>query len=172
MIEAIVGAVHDVLKGANTSRSFTVQTLLPGSVAPEKRSRSTDNHASDSGLIESEFKEKKRPVTAPNYKVRTDLSSRTLDSMLAPAHPSQMGDYVQDQSQAGSKRRAVGDKLDDAMELEHTDEEEAGVDVQSSWAGRDKGKGRAVEIKESLCEFTSIGELRRAAKKRGNAGEP
>ena len=178
MIEEVVGAVQTCLSGANISRSFTVQvrlkitttigrlsdqtdivqTLLPGAIEPlEKRGEA-------SSAV-------RKP--APNYKVRMDPSNRTLDAMLAPPDPSQLVPYASTQLFATDEdrpRKRRGVDLDDAVEI--SDEED--VEVQEMERGtlwnptRDEGKTK--EIPESLCEFTSIKDLRQGARKKANAG--
>nr|XP_019044549.1 DNA mismatch repair protein MLH1 [Kwoniella bestiolae CBS 10118]OCF23479.1 DNA mismatch repair protein MLH1 [Kwoniella bestiolae CBS 10118] len=126
MIDGICEGVQTALAGANVSRSFSVQTLLPGANQPnEKRGESS---ASSSPAI-------RKP--APNYKVRMDPSNRTLDSMVTVVDPSQLSGFAQSNSQI----------LDDLR----------------------PSKKRAKEIPESVCEFDSILELRKAARKGGNA---
>ncbi|KAI9637283.1 putative MUTL-like protein 1 [Dioszegia hungarica] len=171
MIQAVVSAVHDVLKGANTSRSFTVQTLLPGASEP------------GAGASGGSARSKSRRKAAPNYKVRTDMAVRTLDGMLAPQHPGQVGEKGTGESEGEDghgrkgKRRAMGERPEDALELEETDREderEEGGGAYGVVLAGERGKasgGGSGEIQESMCEFTSITELRRTARKRGSTVE-
>lgn len=225
MIQAVVSAVHDVLKGANTSRSFTVQTLLPGASEPgagasggSARSKSrvgnggdgTEMEGEGDGLDEERVERAEKRKAAPNYKVRTDMAVRTLDGMLAPQHPGQVGEWTQSETlprsgwASGSgvtggggkgrrkgtgesegedghgrkgKRRAMGERPEDALELEETDREderEEGGGAYGVVLAGERGKasgGGSGEIQESMCEFTSITELRRTARKRGSTGK-
>lgn len=96
-----------------------------------------------------------------------DPSNRTLESMIVPVDPSQLGEY----SQVGtgddrpSKRRGVDDS--EAVEVSGDDTE---APRETLWdAPREEPKGR--EIAESACEFTSIRELRKECKKKGHSGK-
>ncbi|WWD18950.1 hypothetical protein CI109_103406 [Kwoniella shandongensis] len=167
MIEALVGAVQTTLAGANVSRSFTVQTLLPGAVVPsEKRGESSTSASAH------------RPKPAPNYKVRMDPSNRTLDSMVEVIDPSQLTAFAQTQpvdEVRPTKRRAVAkgsaeQPLD--IDLEEEDDDEQKGEREGLWnsvheSGSIKAKGK--EVPESVCEFTSIQELRKVARKAANA---
>jgi DNA mismatch repair protein MLH1 len=218
MIQSIVSAVHELLKGANTSRSFTVQTLLPGATNPSvsagsksrpfagdigkatnRRNRAGagdegEEEIEEQGEEESQKEEERQARTnrkkaAPNYKVRTDLTARTLDEMLGVGHPSQVGGWVETQSRATTgasgrdgegrrgKRRALGENADDAVILDDTDDEAPeggggdGYGVVHDSEGGGRGRGKGMEIKESLCEFSSISDLRKSVKKKGNTGK-
>jgi len=96
-----------------------------------------------------------------------DPSNRTLESMIVPVDPSQLGEY----SQVGagddrpSKRRGVDDS--EAVDVSGDDTE---APRETLWdAPREEPKGK--EIAESACEFTSIRELRKDYKKKGHSGE-
>lgn len=111
-----------------------------------------------------------------------DPSNRTLDSMFTVIDPSQLSGFIEDEEsqeqERPAKRRNVdpesqGDEpimLDDDEEdnegqAEEGERERVFVDEEES------AKGKAKEIEESLCHFTSIQSLRRAVKRDGNAGE-
>ncbi|KAK8854901.1 hypothetical protein IAR55_003640 [Kwoniella newhampshirensis] len=172
MIESLVDTVQTALAGANVSRSFTVQTLLPGAAAPiEKREESSTSIA------------KHRHTPAPNYKVRMDPSNRTLDSMVSVIDPSQLSAFAQtpvsDETVRSAKRRAVVvegaaeaplqinlDEDDGDGGLAEEDGNTGGIwNVQDSGGSKESRKA----IPESVCEFTSIQELRNVVKKAGNA---
>jgi DNA mismatch repair protein MLH1 len=171
MIEAIVGVVQGVLTNANASRTFSVQvryildsliaqadgqTLLPGAPGPEKRGESSTTPAV------------RKP--APNYKVRMDPTNRTLESMLAPSDPSQLVAFNQTQSlsERPTKRRGVDN--DEAIEIVESEEEDPAGEYGRVWDAP-RAEAKSTEIAESLCEFTSIRELRKECRKRGNPGE-
>lgn len=189
MIQSVVSAVHETLKGANTSRSFTVQTLLPGATNPSVASGSGSRRMASGGQVEGEEATEEerqaradRKKAAPNYKVRTDLKARTLDEMLGENHPSQVGGWVESQPRLGraeldgrgGKRRALGENKEDAVILDETDDDEVDQGGEGGYGIiHDTGgsRGRGIEIQESMCEFSSIAELRKAVKKKGNTGE-
>jgi DNA mismatch repair protein MLH1 len=158
MVEAIVGAVQTALVSANTSRSFNVQILLPGAPDPSDK-------AGESSIVRSK--------SAPNYKVRMDPTNRTLNSMFAVSDPSQLSAFATSHAldERPPKRRNAAE--DDGVILE-LDEDEHGVEDEEEDAlaavptTMDK-MGR--EISESLCDFSSILDLRRLARKKGNLGE-
>lgn len=139
IVDAIVAAVDKALTGANTSRSFTVQTMLPGAeaLASQREAATTQTQ---------------RPRVAPNYKVRMDPANRTLDSMVAVANPSQIAAY----NERPAKRRGV---TDDVLEVD---------DETPLWSSTVEDKSK--EIAESVCDFTSIQELRREVRKKTNHG--
>lgn len=153
IIDAAVCAVEKALAGANASRSFTVQvslisdvtadrqTMLPGADALDKRGESSTH----------------RPKSAPNYKVRMDPANRTLDSMITVAAPSQISAY----NERPAKRRNIGDDDDDDIVL---------VDDETPLSNATQDTGMR-DVPESVCEFTSIQELRRAVRKRASPGE-
>ncbi|CAD6567867.1 MAG: DNA mismatch repair protein [Tremellales sp. Tagirdzhanova-0007] len=153
MIEAIVGAVQHTLATANVSRSFSVQTLLPGAVDPDhKCAETTTTHAK----------------SAPNYKVRMDPTNRTLDSMLAVLDPSQLSafasvDSIEDRP---FKRRAVGDEAALAAKVGMDGEDEEVPEVEKDDMLRASVKAR--DIAESVCAFNSISNLRDLARKKSN----
>ncbi|CAK9779590.1 DNA mismatch repair protein MutL [Cutaneotrichosporon oleaginosum] len=91
VVEAVVAAVEKTLAGANTSRTFTVQTMLPGADALDKRERERDAP---------------RAKAAPNYKVRMDPTNRTLDSMITVVAPSQIS------HERPAKRRIIDPSAD------------------------------------------------------------
>ncbi|EIW67366.1 hypothetical protein TREMEDRAFT_69817 [Tremella mesenterica DSM 1558] len=163
MIEAIVAVVQTALAGANVSRSFTVQTLLPGAPEPPSRPRETEAGPS------------KARKPAPNYKVRVDSSHRTLDSMITISDPSQLGRYTEivslDTGERPHKRRVMEENGtgEHPLEVESDEEGQLGVgERESSWdAPREKGRGEV--IPESGCELESVQELRRGIRKKGSA---
>nr|XP_019006828.1 DNA mismatch repair protein MLH1 [Kwoniella mangroviensis CBS 8507]OCF70289.1 DNA mismatch repair protein MLH1 [Kwoniella mangroviensis CBS 8507] len=127
MIDGICGAVQTALAGANVSRSFSVQTLLPAADRPMEKRGESSTSATTLSKPKSTIKK-----PAPNYKVRMDPSNRTLDSMVTVVDPSQLSGFAQ------------------------------------SGYNSSGGKGKEKDIQESICEFDSILELRRAARKGGN----
>ncbi|WVR07419.1 hypothetical protein IAU60_004460 [Kwoniella sp. DSM 27419] len=164
MVDAIVAAVQAVLAGANVSRSFTVQTLLPGAVnPPDKRGESSTSVA--------------RSKPAPNYKVRMDPTSRTLESMVSVIDPSQLSSFAETQSELQEtsrpiKRRALASgSAEEPLDIEFDDvaEDEAREAVMWTDAGNGRETSREKEVPESQCDFTSVQELRKAARKGGNA---
>nr|ODN86354.1 DNA mismatch repair protein MLH1 [Cryptococcus depauperatus CBS 7841] len=140
MIDAIMTVVSATLAGANVSRSFSVQTLLPGAPTPERLTPSVSSSSS------SIFRK-----PAPNYKIRIDPSNRTLDSMVAVLDPSQLESFkstepqINEENERPAKRRMI----------------ETNEDVEM----REQG---SKEILESLCEFTSIQTLRKEVRKNGS----
>ncbi|OWT39120.1 DNA mismatch repair protein MLH1 [Cryptococcus neoformans Bt1] len=171
IVDAVVQAVQTVLEGANLSRSFTVQTLLPGAPTPlEKR------ESSSSAIASASFSTRK---AAPNYKVRMDPSNRTLDSMFTVVDPSQISGFVEDgelqEQERPSKRRNVDPEFqgDESIILDDDDDDEGQAEEgERERVFADEGenaKGKAKEIEESLCHFTSIQSLRRAVKRDGSA---
>lgn len=98
-----------------------------------------------------------------------DPSNRTLDSMMVVADPSQLTAFAQTQLDEvrSNKRRAVGDTEPAVFELDERDEDSQDRGAVLA-APADEPKGR--EIVESTCEFTSILDLRRLARKKGDSG--
>ena len=124
---------------------------MPGAPKPEKRGESSTG-----------------PTTrkaAPNYKVRMDPTNRTLESMITPTDPSQLVEYSQaaQLEERPSKRRGVDDG--DAIEVGSDDE-----DRERLW-DVPREEPHVKDIPESVCEFSSIRELRKECKKKANAGE-
>nr|XP_018261347.1 DNA mismatch repair protein MLH1 [Kwoniella dejecticola CBS 10117]OBR83505.1 DNA mismatch repair protein MLH1 [Kwoniella dejecticola CBS 10117] len=89
MIDGIIGVVQAALAGANTSRSFSVQTLLPGAQQPSNEKRGESSTSAQPAV--------RKP--APNYKVRMDPSNRTLDSMVTVIDPSQLSGFAESNTQ-------------------------------------------------------------------------
>lgn len=118
--------------------------MLPGADGLDKRGDSSTQAS--------------RPKPAPNYKVRMDPTHRTLDSMITVVAPSQISAY----NERPAKRRNVADNDDDIV-LVDDDETPMWNATQDDTTARD--------IPESVCDFTSIQELRRAVRKRASPGE-
>lgn len=153
VVDAIVAAVDKALAGANASRSFTVQTMLPGAEAVTQRGESS-KHATQT----------QRTHVAPNYKVRMDPTNRTLDSMVAVMNPSQLTPYDE---RPRKKLRVTGDTI----ELLDDEGEDDGQEKTPMWSAGDQQQDKSKEIPESVCDFTSIGDLRRAVQKQASQGE-
>lgn len=150
IVDAVVAAVDKALAGANASRSFTVQTMLPGAEAFASQRDRGD------GLSTQRPKS-----TAPNYKVRMDPTNRTLDSMVAVLNPSQISPY----DERASKRRGVSGG--DEVQLVGDDDDDEDDTPMWNATAEDKTK----ETPESACDFESIQDLRRAVRKRASLGE-
>lgn len=93
--------------------------------------------------------------------------------MIAPDDPSQLAPFRQTTTTAErpAKRRGVDE--DEAIEVVTSDEDESGgVDIPGGtlW-NNDKDETRGKEVPESVCEFTSIRELRKECRKRASPGE-
>ncbi|WWC71688.1 uncharacterized protein I206_105646 [Kwoniella pini CBS 10737] len=167
MIDGIVGIVQAALAGANTSRSFSVQTLLPGVNQPNQEKRGESSGSAHPVI--------RKP--APNYKVRMDPSNRTLDSMVTVLDPSQLSGFAESNDQLlqdprPSKRRALAEgSAEEPLNIDESDnereEEEEAIMWNDGYVG--KGKGKEKIIPESQCEFDSILDLRRAIKKGGHS---
>ena len=151
-------------------RRSCAQTLLPGAAEPSTK------------RPETQPPDGQRPAKkpAPNYKVRMDPSHRTLDAMLTVNDPSQRGAYTEthetqpDQPVAGPSRRRqsqLNGTEDEPLELSDEDEGQLADGERESLWDTPAEKTRGAEIPESMCEFKSIIDLRRAAKKRASAGK-
>ena len=94
-----------------------------------------------------------------------DPSNRTLDSMLAVPDPSQLSAFAQarEDEERPPKRRGVDQELG-----EDDDEIQRLYDGEIVRATVEEVRGK--EMPESLCDFTSIHDLRQAAKRKGNNG--
>lgn len=136
IIDGLVAAVEKALAGANVSRSFTVQTLLPGADASDKRGEPSQTQ--------------RKP--APNYKVRMDPTNRTLDSMVATINPSLVAP-----DDRPTKRRGV------------TDDEVITIDDETPLWNAAPPEDKTNDIPESVCDFTSIQDLRQAVAKKASA---
>lgn len=184
IIDSLVSVVHTALQGANTSRSFTVQTILPGASDPSDRPsarQSSGNHAHPLG----EGSGVARKKAAPNYKIRNDLATQTLEAMFAPSGR-HVGTYEGDgqadgeSSRAAKRRRLGGASVEDALDVEAFEDEGGGGGGGIAQAGDGDDDTlinskmgnvlRGWKVEESVCEFTSIRELRDAVRKRSNAG--
>lgn len=178
IVDAVVAAVDKALANANASRSFTVQTLLPGAEALRRRvsDDSDDDDDDDSrgrrrpGPSQSQSQRNggsNKP--APNYKVRIDPANRTLDSMVTIVHPSQISAY----DERSSKRRGVGDGDEEVQLID--DGEDANCDETPMWnttqPASTAAERQSKEIPESSCDFESVVELRRQVRKRASPGE-
>ncbi|ORX38673.1 hypothetical protein BD324DRAFT_621908 [Kockovaella imperatae] len=158
IIEGIVGAVQQALSGANTSRTFSVQSLLPGAADPAI-GRESD--------LSSRSQLARR--AAPNYKIRMDPTNRTLDSMLAPLDPSQIAPFSVSQpldADRPSKRRGID--VEDGLELDEEDGIGQSEQRESLWDTPIE-QSQSSSIPESSCDFTSIKELRKACRRSANA---
>lgn len=111
-----------------------------------------------------------------------DPSNRTLDSMFTVIDPSQLSGFVEDEEsqeqERPSKRRNVDpESQDDEPVMPNDDEEDNEGQAEEGERERvfvdeeESAKGKAKEIEESVCHFTSIQSLRRAVKRDGSAGE-
>ncbi|KAL7423487.1 DNA mismatch repair protein Mlh1 [Cryptotrichosporon argae] len=152
IVDGIVGAVSRSLAGANSSRTFTVQTLLPGAETIERR------------------EPVKTHKPAPNYKVRTDPTNRTLDSMIAITNPSQLGAYTETEVGASSYAESSIAAAGRPSKRRGVDPDETGQsdDRERMWDADDEPRDTGRDVVESMCEFESIGSLRRAVKRRAN----
>jgi DNA mismatch repair protein MLH1 len=101
-----------------------------------------------------------------------DPANRTLDSMRTVSDPSQLTACAETQPSDDprpSKRRAVGPS--GSVEAPLVLDEDGGSLWSAVPGEADPGRNTGKEVPESLCEFASILELRRAVKKAGNRGE-
>jgi len=103
-----------------------------------------------------------------------DPANRTLDSMIVPSDPSQLAAFTETQILNDArplKRRAVTKGEDGSLELDEEDEDDPGDVIGSLW-NPDAGPStqKTLVIPESECEFSSVLNLRKAVKKRGNLG--
>ncbi|KAF7289882.1 DNA-mis-repair domain-containing protein [Mycena indigotica] len=94
--DQIASQMQRALAAQSQSRVFEYQTLLTGGIAePETKKRKGKERARDDDEdVEDENEEKTRPSplkkTASQYKVRTSLQDRTLESMFPVLNPTQM----------------------------------------------------------------------------------
>ena len=164
--------MHTALQGANTSRSFTVQTILPGASDPSSRPAPRPDESAEGP---STAKKK----AAPNYKIRNDLSTQTLEAMFAPlsrqigAFEGDHEDGHTDQGRASKRRKLAGSSSLDAVDVDALDEGEECVrsNGESLLSSKMGNVLKSWKVQESSCDFTSIRELRDAVRKRSNAGE-
>ncbi|GMK58343.1 hypothetical protein CspeluHIS016_0503750 [Cutaneotrichosporon spelunceum] len=154
VIDAVVCAVEKALADANTSRSFTVQTLLPGADAVQRSQRDAA-----------------RPKPAPNYKVRMDPANRTLDSMIPVAAPSQIS-----YGERPAKRRIVdpsaelvlddgdGDDRTPMWNAQANNHQESVCDLTSIQALRDAVRKRtSPDLTDTIAKHAFVGVVDRTA---------
>lgn len=149
IVDGIVSEVTRSLVNANASRTYEIQTLLPGAPPP------VSNKPEEKGSSASQ-----KP--APQFKVRMDYQDRTLESMqmFAKVNPSQM-------EHRPSKRRRLPDET-------HADEDESGqiVDIQSDTEeAEESSSSQAQTIQESKVALKSIKSLRKKVLKEESPGE-
>jgi DNA mismatch repair protein MLH1 len=107
-----------------------------------------------------------------------DPANRTLDSMFTVHNPFQVAGFseTQEGDNRAKKRRALtaAGAADELSELEEEEKEGGGEgeyqEAKSLWTGGGDVLGNGKKIPESECEFTSIQDLRRLTRKRGNNG--
>ncbi|KAJ9113147.1 hypothetical protein QFC20_002039 [Naganishia adeliensis] len=159
VIETVVKEVAMTLTNANTSRTFSVQTLLPGAINPtgkEKASRPTGTTASSA-----------KP--APQHKVRMDPKDRTLESMnmFGKRNPSQLL-YL------SSKRPRISTGAE-SDEIDLDDEADSDLEVLDNPETQGQNQGgpsvdATVVIEESEVNLKSVKRLRLLAERGGDLG--
>ncbi|KAJ9100616.1 hypothetical protein QFC21_003660 [Naganishia friedmannii] len=160
VIETVVKEVALTLTNANTSRTFSVQTILPGAANPQLK-----EPISKSGSMSS-FK------SAPQHKVRMDPKDRTLESMnmFAKRNPSQL------LNPSGKRARIANGFDSDEIDLEGEDQELDLQLVENSAEAVFTGENMppidaTVIIEESQVNLKSIKRLRLLAERCGDLGK-
>ncbi|RXW17653.1 hypothetical protein EST38_g8206 [Candolleomyces aberdarensis] len=160
--ERICSAMQATLAKQATSRTFETQTLLTKHLNPistpriltsaKGKERATDadgDEEMNEDVQETQVTQAStsRQKVYPHYKVRTNLTDRTLDSMFPVANPSQLG---------------VGGGGAQMQKTRSQPQTQAQTQSQSSSevTGGSEGK-RTREIKESECYLTSVKSLRK-----------
>ncbi|KAJ9095363.1 hypothetical protein QFC19_007607 [Naganishia cerealis] len=156
VIDTVVKEVALTLTNANTSRTFSVQTILPGAPNPQQKEQSKAT-----GSVPSS-----KP--APQHKVRMDPKDRTLESMnmFAKRNPSQLLNPL-------SKRPRISTGIDsDEIDL---DAEDAQLDLANADSEEAGLVGEAIDetmvIEESQVNLKSVKKLRLVAERSGDLGK-
>lgn len=181
VVELLCQALASKLEQASESRSFTVQTLLPGARPPDEPASKTrkSSRAGVVALSEDEEEEGEtqqadgasvlranegtRRKVAPKSMVRTDHATRTLDSMFMPV------------SRADSDRPAKRQKFDSTgpAENDEDDSEDTGDPSRTAVNVPTQQPMLRVTLPQSDTALTSVRELRRevlAARDKGSPG--
>jgi len=105
IVAAITQAFETQLQGANTSRTFLTQTLLPGASAIPTPDTSTSSTSKSNPSSSST--DKTSPTKAPyaSQMVRTDNRSRTIDAFMQKADPASTAQ--QDAPKSAPKKRLL-----------------------------------------------------------------
>lgn len=148
IIDLVCAAVGHKLEKASDSRSFTVQTLLPGAPRPDAtptRPKSGQDHVESP--LQTPAASAARKI-APNKLIRTDQLTQTLDGMFTPQPSSDAAaPEVEAELERPTKRRKGGSDHDPQFAARLAKE------------AREQAAVRA-KIAQSDCELTSIRELR------------
>ncbi|PLW11883.1 hypothetical protein PCANC_21973 [Puccinia coronata f. sp. avenae] len=140
IVERICDKLNVFLAGSNSSRSYSVQTILPMATPDDKM-------PSSSRAYPSQSKSSKSAKVLPQKLVRTDHRSRTLQSML---------------------RRATGTSGDDMTPRETNSEDP--LDLQTpvlstnSSSQAPQSTIHPVKVEESRCLLASIRDLKQEIK--------
>ncbi|KAI5453410.1 DNA mismatch repair protein Mlh1 [Naganishia albida] len=160
VIETVVKEVALTLTNANTSRTFSVQTLLPGAINPSGKEKASK--ASGTSLPSSK--------PAPQHKVRMDPKDRTLESMnmFGKRNPSQLLS-----ASVKRPRISIGAESDE-IDLDNQDED---LDVQllDDLEEQEPAPGgpsvdATVVIEESKVNLKSVKRLRLLSERGGDLG--
>lgn len=144
IVEAICKALGRKLEKSSGSRSFTVQTLLPGAQPiAESVTRRTASSSTSVNEAHNNNSTKSTRKVAPNKLVRTDQHAQTLDAMLHSIGPSSTSGAGDDLRR--SKRRK-------------SDHDPA---FASRLAAAEASKGVRTRIPQSDCMLKSVRELRK-----------
>lgn len=177
IIEVICEELQKKLASSNQSRTFTVQTLLPG--APLASSSSQRPLPTQQPKNPTAPASERRPPpttlkTPAQRLVRTDANAQTLDAMFGQA------DSGGARSVAPKKRKASDvielgsdgeNGADESIEIDAVDIDATFDDTRSKYRGEDseekqnvtKGAARSSrKIAQTDCDLTSIQELRQA----------
>ncbi|KAJ9122315.1 hypothetical protein QFC22_001736 [Naganishia vaughanmartiniae] len=160
VIETVVKEVALTLTNANTSRTFSVQTILPGAANPQLKEQTSKSGSTSS------FK------TAPQHKVRMDPKDRTLESMnmFGKRNPSQL-------LNPSSKRARISNGIDsDEIDLDGEDQE---LNIEMVETSADAGPREenipsvdaTAIIEESQVALKSVKRLRLLAERGGDLGK-
>ncbi|GAA5912099.1 mismatch repair ATPase MLH1 [Sporobolomyces salmoneus] len=186
IVELICLSLAKALEEQGASRSYKVQTLLPGSSAARPPSSSANRPSSSSSNANAEASTSQKPIvttssssstrktskTAPQKLVRTDANSQTLDSMF-PVLGSSSSSTISSSASKGKGKQRHPTILDEGGE--EIEEEEEGQPARKKIRSDHENPGFAkavaeeqarqmkmarVRISQSECSLTSVKGLR------------
>lgn len=101
--------LQSVLASGSESRSYNVQTLLPGAKKPTQVPTQSTPTVTGSSSSKATVSTSTTRKTAPNKLVRTDHSARTLDTMFSQTQFSTLTQSFVSATDRPSKRRKEGE---------------------------------------------------------------
>ncbi|GAA5865798.1 hypothetical protein JCM1840_006251 [Sporobolomyces johnsonii] len=167
VVELVCEKLAEVLEKQGESRSYKVQTLLPGTKTPKPTARAKSDSAVTSETPSQSTSRKpstsssstKPAKIAPNKLVRTDAQSQTLDALFptipAPASSRSRKGKEKEISALNGEDETEGERASKRRKSDH-DPEFARLLAEEET----KQKASRIRLAQSDCALTSVRQLR------------